>query len=266
MGATQGIGAALNSVATLAQSLYTSTLNRVANADIRTAHKEALVEEEMRALGAKPQEWEDGYNSYMSQKAMQDWHAGEKEIYVVKPKEKSWWEKSIDWIDEHQVEIALGIGVAVGIGAILLSGGVATPLVAAAWIAAAAVAAGGTVALGTMGLNAYYERPWNENLVRNILIAEITAVVVTGGWFLFQTATIAAGSYCALNTTICARVEPILNAFDMAEEGWLSTKLGVQTWTGDDSGAAETAFEIQLEHIDGGIPGNSIAKEWEEKH
>ena len=47
----------------------------------------------------------------------------------------------------------------------------------------------------------------------------------------------------------------------MAEEGWLSTKLGFQTWTGDDSGAAETAFEIQLEHIDGGMPGNSIAKE-----
>ena len=186
MGATQGIGAALNSAATLAQSLYTSTLNRVANADIRTAHKEALLEEEMKALSAKPQEWEDGYNSYMSQKAAQDWRAGEKEIYVVKPKEKTRWEKSIDWIDEHQVEIALGIGVAVGVAAVLLSGGLAMPPRLQRWVAAAAVAAGGTVALGTMGLNAYYERPWNENLARNIIIAEITAVVVTGAWFLFQ--------------------------------------------------------------------------------
>jgi hypothetical protein len=210
-------------------------------------------------VGAKPQEWEDGYNTYVAQKATQNWRAGEKEPHIIQPKEKTWWEKSVDWIDEHQVEIALGIGVVAGVAAVILTAGLALPALAV--IAGAAVAAGGTVALGTMGLNAYYERPWNENLVRNILIAEITAAVITGAWFLFQSGTTLATIYCARNTTACARVEPILKVFDIAEEAWLSTKLGFQTWRGNDTGAAETAFELQLEHVDGGMPGNSIAKE-----
>jgi hypothetical protein len=65
----------------------------------------------------------------------------------------------LSWIDNHQVEISLGIGLVVGVAALVISGGAATPLVAAAWIAGAAAVAGGSVALGTVGLNAYYNRP-----------------------------------------------------------------------------------------------------------
>jgi hypothetical protein len=33
---------------------------------------------------------------------------------VMAPKEKPWWEKALDWVDDHQTEIALCIGVVVG--------------------------------------------------------------------------------------------------------------------------------------------------------
>jgi len=217
----------------------------------------------LESYTAEPQEWEDGYNAYMAQKALEHWREQEQNYTVpaAPPEEKSWWDKTFDWIDEHQVELALGIGIVVGVAAIALSGGIATPLVAAAWTAGAAVVAGGAVATGTIILNVHYGREWNENLVRNVAIGGIAATVVTGGWFLFQAATTMAGSYCALNTTTCARVEPILNALDMAEEGWLATKLGFQTLMGNEAGAVETAFELHQERIDGGMPGNSLAKE-----
>ena len=35
----------------------------------------------------------------------------------------------------------------------------------------------------------------------------------------------------------------------------------IQTWRGDSAGAAETALELQMEHMDGGIPGNAIVRE-----
>jgi hypothetical protein len=252
-GATQGFGAAIAKTANLTQSLYKKAIQKAQN---------AFMEAKMARLDAAEEAaWEKSefIKAQRAEQALQDWRAGEKETYIVQPKEKTWWEKSIDWIDEHQVEIALGIGVVAGVAAVILTGGLALPALTV--IAGAAVAAGATVAFGTMGLNAHYGRPWNENLARNIAIAEITAAVVSGALILFQTGTTVAGIYCARNTTACARVEPLLNAFDVAEEGWLSTKLGFQTRIGNDTGAAETAFELQLEHIDGGMPGNSIAKE-----
>jgi hypothetical protein len=186
---------------------------------------------------------------------------GEKEAAAsVPPKEKSWWEKAIDYVDQHQVEIALGVGVLAGVGAIILSGGLATPLVAAAWVAGAAVAAGGTIAIGTAALNSYYGRKWNENLGRNILLAGISAAAVSGAWFLLQGAVSSIGAYCAANTNICARVEPILNALDKVEEAGLNIKLAYQNWRGDPN-AIDTALELQMEHMDGGMPGNSTATE-----
>ena len=41
---------------------------------------------------------------------------------VPTTKQKSIWDKGWDWIDEHQTEIALGLGVAVGIAAIVITG------------------------------------------------------------------------------------------------------------------------------------------------
>ena len=196
------------------------------------------------------------------------YYAGRKvgEVAVTPPKEKrSPWEKAIDWIDKHQVEISIGIGFAVGVAAIIASGGAATPLVMAAWIAGSAAVAGGTVALGTVGLNAYYNRSLGENVVRNLVIAGGTAAVLTGAGFLFQGAIQGVASYCVLNSNACAKVEPVLNAFDTAEEGWLIAKGSYQTWIGDSPGAADTAIELQMEHMDGGMPGNSISHEVSEQ-
>ncbi len=39
--------------------------------------------------------------------------------------------KVMNWVDQHQTEIAIGIGIAAGVTAVVLSGGAATPLVAA---------------------------------------------------------------------------------------------------------------------------------------
>src|SRR3990170_1567181 len=79
-----------------------------------------------------------------------------------------WWQRALDWVDEHQAAIALGVGVAVGVAAIALSGGTLTPLVAAAWVAGSTAVAGGVVAVGTVGLNAYYHRPLGTSLLRNV--------------------------------------------------------------------------------------------------
>jgi len=45
--------------------------------------------------------------------------------------QKSWWEKTLDWIDNNQVAASLGIGVAVGLAAaaIILTGGAALPVI-----------------------------------------------------------------------------------------------------------------------------------------
>ncbi|MBN2118143.1 MAG: hypothetical protein JW730_16320 [Anaerolineales bacterium] len=190
---------------------------------------------------------------------------------VTAVQEKSWWqktweevkdarEKAILWVDQHQTEIALGIGVAVGIAAIVLSGGTATPLVAA-WVAGAAAVAAGAIAIETVALNVHYGREWHENLGRNIAISALSAAAVAGAWFIFQAATTAAGPFCYAHQAICGRIEPVLNTLDWGEEAWLTTKMAFQTWTGNQAAAAETALELQMERMDGGMPGNSIAKE-----
>ncbi|MGE5375942.1 MAG: Ig-like domain-containing protein [Bacteroidota bacterium] len=175
------------------------------------------------------------------------------------PKQKSFWEKSLDWIDNHQTEIALGLGVVVGVGAILLSGGIAAPAVALAWTAGAAAIAAGTAAAGTVALNLHYDRPWNTNLITNLAIAGGVAAVVTGGWFLLQAASTAVGAFCGVHKEACSRVEPILNAIDTGEEYSLTAKLAYQRWRGDEAGAEQTLLDLQLERMDGGTPGNAIA-------
>jgi len=227
--------------------------------DNRASRKDELLEAEMKSYSAKPQEWKTAFNAYMTQKTMEEYRAGEKELYSVTPKEKPWWEKAMAWVDEHQVEIALGVGFAVGVAALVISGGAATPLVAAAWMAGAAAVAGGTVALGTVGLNAYYGRPLTENVVRNLSIAGITAAAVTGAGFLFQGSTTTISVYCASNPEKCAKIEPILNGIDYAEQAYLQVKLAYQIKVGNGVGALETQMELEQERMDGGMPGNTVA-------
>ncbi|MBL6982665.1 MAG: hypothetical protein ISR58_15940, partial [Anaerolineales bacterium] len=75
----------------------------------------------------------------------------------------------LQWVDEHQTQVALGVGLAAGGAAIALTAGAAaplvTPLMAAGW---AALGAGGAVGLGTVGLNAYFDRSLYYGVVRNI--------------------------------------------------------------------------------------------------
>jgi hypothetical protein len=111
-------------------------------------------------------------------------------------KKKPWWEKAIDgvkdaaekvikFIDEHQVEIAIGVGLVIGAAAILLTAGTATPFIVAA--VAAALTAGVVVGGGTALLNSYYGRPLDQNLLRNFgvavgssLVGSISAVLLQG--------------------------------------------------------------------------------------
>jgi len=189
--------------------------------------------------------------------------------------EKSWWEKAIDWVDNHQKEASIGIGVAAGLittGLVLAAATTAVvtlPVILAA-IGAAAVASGVSVAIGTGLLNNYYERDLVTNLWSNIGAAVASAAITTGlGIFIFggglTSALITMGNgaaaLCANNQTLCSFVEPIIKGVDFLEETGLMLKGAIQTWRGDILGAAETAHELQMEYMDGGMPGNAIAKE-----
>jgi hypothetical protein len=187
-----------------------------------------------------------------------------KEEAVSTEKDKSFWEKAWDWADQHQTEIALGVGIAVGVAATVITLGVASPLLAAAVVAGAAVSSAAGVALGTVALNIHYDREWDTNVLQNATLAGAAAAVVTGGAFLLQGAMTGAGAFCATHQSLCTHGEPILNAIDKAEELSLSAKLAYQTWRGDEEGAAQTALDIQMEQFDGGMPGNSVAKEIKE--
>ena len=255
------IGASLNT----ATNHITREVEAANARDLQKA-REALLAKADEAARLKA--LEEQHKAEELQAGLAAYYQGRKagETTVTLPNEKkSLWEKAIDWIDKHQVEISIGIGFAVGAAAIIASGGAATPLVMAAWVAGAATVAGGTVALGTVGLNAYYGRPLGENVVRNLVIAGGTAAVMTGAGFLFQGAIQGVASYCALNSSACAKVEPVLNAFDTAEEAWLISKGSYQTWIGDSAGAADTAIDLQMEYMDGGMPGNSISHEVSEQ-
>jgi hypothetical protein len=190
----------------------------------------------------------------------------QEERAVIVPKEKPWWEKTIDWIDEHQTATSIGVGVLVGLAAVALvvTGIVTLPLLAVAGIAA--VVAGGAIAAGTIALNAHYDRALGTNIIKNVLVgataAATTAFILGGG---LQLALIKIGNgvaaACMSNPTVCGRVEWAVNALDKLEEGGLIVQGAIQTWTGDSVGAAETAIELQSEYMDGGMPGNTVARE-----
>jgi hypothetical protein len=267
--ATQGLGVAHNNAGIMSAILQEQKIAEMVNADMTEEERLAAYVSSpeyiarQQALAAwqveqEEQEKQEAYNQFRQG----EWADGA--VTVAEKEKPKWWEKAIDWVDQHQVEISIGLGVAVGVVAIIASGGTATPLVMAAWIAGAAVVAGGAVALGTVGLNAYYDRPLGDNVIRNLVLAGGTAVVVTGAGFLFQGVVQGAAGYCSLNPTACAKIEPVLNAFDTVEQNWLIVKGAYQTWVGDSAGAAETTFELQLENTDGGMPGNTVFVELED--
>lgn len=174
-------------------------------------------------------------------------------------------QKTVDkvwrWLDEHQREVAWGIGAAFGVVAILLSGGLAAPAVALYLTLGAAALAAGTTAVGTVILNNHFDREWHENLFNNVTDAIYTATIVAGGWFVLQKAMLVAGALCTNHPAACANAQPFLNAWDKAEEILLDAKIVYYTWKGDEEKVTELADELYSEYIDGGMPGNTVAKE-----
>jgi len=133
--------------------------------------------------------------------------------------------------------------------------------------------AGGTVALGTVGLNAYYDRPPGTNVLTNTGYAAgatlLTSAVVVGaglaiqGGLLTQAATAtgnAIAGVCATHPVVCANAGIVVDVADKLEEAALTLQLTIETATGNPH-AGETAIELQLEQMDGGAPGNTVAAE-----
>ena len=181
-----------------------------------------------------------------------------------KEEEKSWWEKAVDWVDEHQSTIALAAGVVVGAVAVAVSGGGLLPVVAT-WLGGMTL-----VGAGTAGLNAYYDRPLGQNVIKNVLITGVSAITTTGVGMIIKVGGLVQAAYrvgqmgtafCAQHPTACQNAEFALKALDTIEEVSLAVQSTVQTIMGDEAGAAQTALELQLELQDGGIPGNSFANE-----
>jgi hypothetical protein len=145
--------------------------------------------------------------------------------------------------------------------AVILTAGTATPFLVAA--GGAMLASGGLVAAGTMALNAYQGRPLGQNLIKNIATTTITAFATTSIVSLFAGGFYTIGNsvagYCAINPSICARADAIMNGVDKLEEVGLVVKGAFQTLRGDSLGASETYLELQMERMDGGVPGNALA-------
>jgi hypothetical protein len=211
--------------------------------------------------------WEAGRQEREAAQAYAAYRAGEVVSEAFRrrmPVEKPWWESALDWVDQHQVEIAIGIGVVVAVGAIVLTGGVGLPVVAAI------LAAGAVSAAGTVGLNAHYDRPLGQNVLRNGGVSLISGAVTAGAWALVTGGLVAKAGIAVGNTatllctqypSVCARVETGLRIVDAIEETGLVVKGTIQSLTGDSQGAADTAFELSLERADGGVPGNTVASE-----
>jgi hypothetical protein len=231
-----------------------------------TETQQKKAEQEQRARNADMTRWEG--------LASQGQHAANVPLVERTRWEKSWEgfknaaNKTIQWIDQHQTEIAIGIGVVAGLTAVVLTAGTATPFIVA--LGGAMIAAGGIVAAGTLGLNAYYRRPIGENILRNVVIAAGVAGITTGaglfiagGGALQATYTVGNGvaAFCTSNPTVCTRAEFVMNIIDKYEEAGLAVQGIIQTARGDTEGAAQTAIEWQAEHLDGGLPGNTVAVE-----
>ena len=90
---------------------------------------------------------------------------------TVKPNTDTWWGKTINWVDNHQVLTAIGIGILAGVIVIATAGWAAPGIAVLIGMGAAA----GVSAGGTLALNAFYQRDLTQNLVRNTILSGSTA-------------------------------------------------------------------------------------------
>jgi hypothetical protein len=100
------------------------------------------------------------------------------------------------------------------------------------------------------------------NLGGNLLAGTAAAFLTTGAGLLLASAapwvsTTIAGT-CANYSTACSQIGTII---DKGEEALLAGQLAYYTWIGDQDNATQTAMQLQLEQMDGDVPGNSVANE-----
>lgn len=202
-----------------------------------------------------------------AEKAYQDFRTKEQEVYITPPKEeKSWWQKAWDktwdWAFNKQTELSLGTGIVAGVAAVALV--VTGVITAPAWLVIGGVvlATAALVTAGTLALNAHFGLSLGNNLGNNLLAGTVAAVVTTGAGLLLASAapgvaTTIAG-ICTNYSTACSQVGTII---DKGEEALLAGQVAYYTWIGDQDKAAEAALQLQLEQLDGDIPGNSVANE-----
>jgi hypothetical protein len=175
----------------------------------------------------------------------------------------NWWDKAWDLAYNNQTELSLMTGLVVGVAAVVI--GVAT---APAWlvIGGAVLVTAVLVTAGTVAINSHFGLDLTNNLGSNLLAGTIAALLTTGAGLLLASAAPIVGATitntCAQHPAACNQA---LTVLDFAEEALLSTQIGYYTWIGDQDSAAQATIELQLEQMDGGAPGNSIAIEMSEQ-
>jgi hypothetical protein len=188
--------------------------------------------------------------------------AAQKTAEATQPEEekKSWWEKTVDWVDNNQVLASIGVGVGVGLlvaGAIIFIPAIAASTAIIGGIVAIGAIAGG----GTVALNNHFGRDLHKNILRNTFVSAVSMLVTTGAIVFGAHAIGTATTFCTASPNCSMMIETAGKTIDLLEEGYLVVTVGVQTALGNDAAAHEALLELELERLDGGIPGNHFAKE-----
>ncbi len=176
--------------------------------------------------------------------------------------EKNWLEKVWDSAFKNQTELSLGTGILAGLAAVALV--VTGVITAPAWlvIGGAVLATAAIVTAGTLALNAHFELGLGANLGGNLLAGTAAAILTAGAGLLLASAapwvSASIASTCANYPNACSQIGTIV---DYGEEALLSGQVAYYTWVGDQDKAAEAMLQLQLEQLDGGVPGNSVATE-----
>jgi len=125
----------------------------------------------------------------------------------------------VQWVDAHQQEVSLMVGLTAGLLAVVVTGGGALPLVLTL-----AVTLGLTGGM-TVGLNAYYGRRWTENLGTNLLLgAGGVGLAFVQAW-AFQAVmgrvaspvAVWMAQFCQAHPLACNVAQPLLW---LADKGW----------------------------------------------
>jgi hypothetical protein len=242
--ATQGLGVAIGDAGNLNQSLQQAGLAAYYNArkqgEAESAQKAELAEQQ------KAGQYKAG------EEAQEDGKTG-------------WLEDAWNWAFNNQVELSLGTGVVVGVAAVAAV--VAGVITAPAWaLIGAVLVTAAIVTAGTVALNAHFGLGLGNNLTTNLVVGTAAAFVTTGAGLLLTSLAPVIGTSiankCIEYVAACNQIGTIV---DKGEEAVLSAQLAYYNWVGDQDKAALTTIEIQLELMDGGAPGNSVALEMGEQ-